>query len=149
DGQSIPFPVQQEDPSNVWSSVPTASIKLKSGKLYRLEVADRPAEQLQWKTSTSPSAKIPSSSLLPYFSSLATKEVFTKVYKAALLVNGFNLSVDEVSYWQSHAADFDNFDFNTVTLPHWKRLQAYTDLRNNLPRTDTTLLGLFKWANKP
>ena len=110
----------------------------------------RLGDELLWKTSTSPSAKIPSSSLLPDFSSQATKEVFTKLYKAALLINGFTLSVDEVSYWQSHKADFDNFDFDAaISLQHWKRLQAYTHLRNNLPRTETTLFDLFKWANKP
>ncbi len=149
DGASIAFTVQQEDPSNVWSSDPADPIKLKSGKLYWLAVTDRPAEQLQWKTSTSPNAKIPISALLPDFSSMATKEVFTKLYKAALVVNGFNLSAEEVSYWQSYATFFDNFDFNAVTLQHWQRLQAYADLRNGLPRTETSLLDLFKWASDP
>ena len=147
-GESIAFTVQQEDPSNVWSSDPLSPTKLKSGKLYSLQVADRPADQLLWKTSTSPSAKIPSSSLLPDFSSTATKTVFTELYKAALLVNGFNLSVDEVGYWQKHATDFDNFDFNAVTLQHWKRLQTYVNLRDSLPRTETSLLDLFKWASQ-
>jgi hypothetical protein len=50
---------------------------------------------------------------------------------------------------QNHAADFDGFDFNAITLQCWKRLQAYTNLRNNLPRTDTTLLDLFQWASQP
>jgi hypothetical protein len=117
--------------------------------LYRLELADRPAGRLEWKTAISPRALLPSSALLPDYSSRATAEPFTKLYKAALLVNGFNLSADEVSYWQSHADDFDGFDSNAVTLGHWKQLQAYCDLRNNLPRTDTTLIDLFKWASEP
>ncbi|WP_375492739.1 neuraminidase-like domain-containing protein [uncultured Nostoc sp.] len=146
DGQSIPFPYQQEDPSNVWSSDP---IKLKSGKLYLLEVTGQSAAQLQWKTATSPKATIPASALLPNYSSQGTEEVFTKLYKAAFLVNGFNLSADEVSYWQAHGSDFDGFDFNAVTLKHWQHLQAYTNLRNNLPRVDKTLLDLFQWAGKP
>ena len=75
--------------------------------------------------------------------------MFAKLFKAALLINGFSLSTDEVSYWQSHADDFAQFDFNAVTLQHWLRLQAYTALRANLPKTDTTLLDLFKWASKP
>jgi hypothetical protein len=147
DGQSIAFDVQQEDPSNVWSS--STSTKLKSGKLYWLQVADRDAGELLWRTPTSPGAKIPNSALLPDFTHQGTTAVFTKLYKAALVVNGFSLSVDEVSYWQQHAPDFDGFDFNAVTMQQWKRLQAYTDLRDNLPRTDTTLIDLFKWAGKP
>ncbi len=147
DGQAIPFPYQQEDPSNVWSTDPTP--KLKSGKLYWLEVTSQSAEQLQWKTATSPKAAIPASVLLPDYSSQGTEEVFTKLYKAALLINGFTLSTDEVSYWQTHAADFDAFDFNAVTLQHWQRLQAYTTLRNKLPKAETILLDLFKWAGQP
>jgi hypothetical protein len=148
DGQSIPFPHQQEDPSNVWWTDP---VKLKSGTLYPLTVTGQPAEQLQWKTATASKAVIPSSALLPNYASEGegTGEVFTKVTKAALLINGFNLSVDEVSYWQAHATDFDNFDLNTITLGHWQRLQAYTDLRSSLPRFESTLLDLFQWATQP
>jgi len=153
DGETRPFVVQQEDPSNVWSTDPATPAKLKSGKLYWLEVSDRPADQLEWRTSSSPSAPIPSSALLPDFSSQGTEEVFIKLTKAALLINGFNLSVDEISYWQTHGTDFaadaKTFDFNLIRLGHWRRLQAYTDLRNNLPRFETTLLDLFAWASKP
>nr|WP_308873994.1 neuraminidase-like domain-containing protein [Thiothrix subterranea] len=143
DGLRIEFPYQQEDPSNVWSSNP---VKLKSGKLYWLEVTDLPASALQWKTATSPKAAIPASMLLPDYSAQGTEEVFVKLYKAALLISGFNLNVDEVSYWQTHAADFDGFDFNAVTLQHWLRLQAYTTLRDRLPKTETSLFDLFQWT---
>lgn len=146
EGQDIPFLYQQEDPNNVWSSDP---VKLKSGKPYWFKTTDLPTNQLKWKTATSPPAAIPTSSLLPDDSTQGTEEVFTKLYKAALLVNGFSLSADEVSYWQTHALDFDGFDFNAITLQHWLRLQAYTALRNNLPQTETTLLDLFQWATKP
>jgi len=153
DGQSIPFTVQQEDPSNVWSTDPASPVKLKSGKLYLLEVNGQSAAGLQWKTSASPTATIPASSLLPDYSSEGTEEVFIKLYKAALLVNGFSLSVDEVSYWQTHgpdfAADSQSFNFNAVTLGHWSRLQAYATLRDKLPKSETSLLDLFKWASKP
>ncbi len=145
DGHSVLFPYQQEDPSNVWWSDP---VKLKAGKLYYLVVSDRTGLQLQWKTATSPKAQIPASYLLPDYSKQGTEEVFTKLYKAALLVNGFNLSTDEISYWQNinNSADFDHFDFNKITLQHWKRLHAYTTLRNSLPRTETNLLDLFNWT---
>jgi len=152
-GQSMPFTVQQEDPSNVWSTDPANPLKLKNGKLYLLEVNGQPAEGLQWKTTASPTATIPASALLPDYSSSGTKEVFIKLCKAALVVNGFNLTVDEASYWQEHGPDFsddsENFDFNTVTLGHWRRLQAYASLRDKLPKTETSLLDLFTWASKP
>jgi hypothetical protein len=149
DGQSIPFTIQQEDPSNVWSTDSASPLKLKSGTLYWLEVNGQPATGLQWKTSASPKALIPASALLPDYSSSGTKDVFIKLYKAALVVNGFNMTVDEVSYWQGHAVDFDGFDFNAVTLQHFRRLQAYTNLRDKLSKTETSLLDVFQWASKP
>lgn len=149
DGQTIAFTVQQLDPTNVWSTDPAIPIKLKSGKLYWIEISGQAATNLQWKTPVSPKSAIPASVLLPDYSSSGTGEVFVKLYKAALLVNGFTLTVDEVSYWQNHAADFDGFDFNTITLQHFRRLQAYTSLRDKLPKTDTSLLDLFQWATKP
>ena len=114
-----PVPLAHEDaPSNAcsgeperWSSDP---VKLKSGSLYLLEVTDRTADQLKWKTPISPLAPIPSSALLPDYSSQGTTDAFTKLAKAAIIVNGFNLSADEASYFQNHAADFDSFDFNAV-----------------------------------
>ena len=146
DGQSFPFKYQQEDPSNVWSTDPTS--KLKSGNLYTLEFIGLLATQLQWKTAISPSATIPTSALLPDLSQ-GTQDLFPKLYKAALLINGFSLSVDEVSYWQDHTNDFDKFDLNAITLKHWQRLQAYTALRGSLPKASTSLLDLFKWASQP
>ena len=149
DGQTMDFTVQQEDPSNVWYTDPAKPVKLKAGKLYWFEVSDRPADQLQWKTASFSDIAIPSSALLPDFSRQGTQEEFVKLYKCALLVNGFGLDADEVSYYQSHATDFDNFDFNAVTLQHWKRLQAYTDLRDKLPKTEYKLLDLFSWSPNP
>jgi hypothetical protein len=149
DGEYIPFKYQQEDPSNVWSTDPTQK-KLKSGRLYWLEVSGQPADHLQWKTATLAKATIPTSALLPdYSQGSEVEEVFRKLSKAALLVNGFNLSVDEVTYWQNHADDFEQFNLNTITLKHWLRLQVYTTLRNSLPKTETNLLDLFEWAAKP
>ncbi|MBP5973609.1 hypothetical protein HW132_12890 [Brasilonema sp. CT11] len=147
DGESIPFKYQQEDPSNVWSTDLTA--KLKSGKLYWLEVSGQQPQDIQWKTATLAKANIPTSALLPdYSQGSEVDEVFIKLFKAALLINGFTLSVDEVTYWQTHADDFNKFNINAITLTHWLRLQAYTTLRSSLPKTETNLLGLFEWATK-
>lgn len=146
EGESYPFPHQQEDPSNVWSTDP---IKLKAGKLCWLEISGLGVSQMQWKTSTSPKASIPASALLPDYSSQGTGEAFVKLYKAALLVNGFSLSVEETSYWQNHPEDFDGFDFNAITLQHWRRMHAYTALRGILPTREKSLLDLFNWACKP
>jgi len=153
DGRAIAFSVQQEDPSNVWSTDPAKPIPLKGGKLYWIEVNGQPATSLQWKTAAAPKAPIPASALLPDYSSSGTAEVFVKLQKTALLVNGFSLGIDELRYWQARGADFADdgkpFDVNAVTLGHWRRLQAYAGLRDKLPQTASNLLSLFEWASKP
>jgi hypothetical protein len=149
DGQSLAFSVQQADPSNVWSTDPAKAVSLKAGKLYVFELADRTADKLFWKSSTSAKVAIPSASLLPDYASAGTSESLIKLIKSALLVNGFTLTRDEVSYWQNHGADFDGFDFNAVSLKQWLHLWAYADLRDALPKTDSSLLDLFGWAGNP
>jgi hypothetical protein len=160
EAQPVSFSREPDDPSAIctvdpkpcWLSDPIKPIKLKSGVLYPFVVPDRRADELKWKTAISPWAPIPISALLPDYSSEGTRQAFVELHKAAIVINGFNLSADEASYLQSHNKDkndFEGFDFNMITLPYWERLQAYTDLRNNLPRTDTGLIDLFQRATKP
>lgn len=154
DGAKIKFEIQQEDPSNVWSTDPDRPVKLKGGHLYWFVVPtsiNEPSHPLQWKTGISPRSAIPSASLLPDYSALGTGKIFDKLKKAALLINGFGLNAEEVSYFQANAADFADdqgnaFDLNAISLGHWRRLQAYASLRKGFPKTESTLLDLFKWA---
>jgi hypothetical protein len=151
DGQAIPFKIQQQDPTNVWST--GKPLPLKNGKPCLLLVKGQPATALQWKTAGTSAASIPASALLPDYSTSGTAEAFDKLYKAALAVNGFALSADEVSHWQAHGADFDDgstpFDFNAISLGHWRRLQTYARLRDSLPATPVRLIDLFAWAHQP
>ena len=143
-GVSIPFPNQQDDPNNVWWTDPP--VKLKAATLYSLETS---VVALQWKTSVSPRAAIPASALLPDYATQGATEAFVKLFKAALVANGFNLSADEVQYLHKQQADFDLLNFNAITMQNWRRLQAYTALRDSLPKTGTTLLDFFMWTHKP
>jgi len=142
-GVSVPFTYQQDDPNNVWWTDP---VPLKAATIYKLETGVFP---LEWKTATAPRAAIPASALLPNYATEGVTESFIKLFKSALIANGFTLNADEVLYLQTHATDFDQFEFNAVTIQHWRRLRAYTKLRDELAQTNTSLLDLFKWAGKP
>lgn len=142
-GVSISFPHQQADPNNMWSSDP---VKLTAGFLVTLTDPSGPATQLQWKTARSPTQPIPSSALLPSYATTAMSAVFVSMVKAGLIINGFSLSVDEVTYFQNNGADFDKLDFNAITLESWKRLSAYVNLKQLLQGPSATLLVLFQWA---
>lgn len=143
DGVAVPFISQNDDPSNIWFSGPQT---LQAGTLYRLDTGGLPPNQLGWRTPTSTEAAIPSSALLPDYTSAAARNVVSEVTKAALLITGFGLTADEVLYLQQHPDDFDGLDFNATTLKAWRRLRAYTTLRHSLPAPTRTLLQLFAWA---
>ncbi|KAH6949413.1 hypothetical protein BKA56DRAFT_289382, partial [Ilyonectria sp. MPI-CAGE-AT-0026] len=146
DNQPVRLVHQQEDPTNVWCSDP---ISLTSGKLYDFTVSGQPASNLQWKTARSPVSNIPNSALLPGHASDSTMDVLTRLYKASLVINIMSITTPEVNYISSNAADFSNINFNCFTLDTWRRLVAYTTLRDSLPATNLTLIDFFKWAKKP
>ncbi|MBC7816723.1 MAG: hypothetical protein IAG10_07540, partial [Planctomycetaceae bacterium] len=149
DGVDYAFTNRQEDPDNVWFTAPTT--KLKAGYVYQFEVRDRSAIQLQWKMATSARSFVPTSALLPDHVSQDPdiSAALSRLFKAAVLINGFGLNADEVSFLQSHGSDFDGLDFNAVDFARWRRLESYVRLRNSLPKLETTLLDLFTWAAKP
>ena len=63
------------------------------------------------------------------------------------MINGFSFTLDEINYLQGHQADFGGFNLDSVTLPGWKRILAYANLRGSLPKLQTGLIDLFKWAS--
>jgi hypothetical protein len=142
-GTTVSFPHQQADPNNIWSSNP---VKLIAGVLVPLTDPAGPATQLKWQTVRSPASSIPSSALLPGSATDNMAAVFVALVKAGLVISTFNLTLDEIAYFQQHGADFDSLDFNAVTLSSWKRLCAYVTLRQSLHGANATLVSLFEWA---
>jgi ABC toxin-like protein/neuraminidase-like protein len=142
-GIPVPFPHQQDDPNNIWSSDP---VKLTAGALITLTDVSGPATQLKWKTTRSPVAPIPSSALLPAYATQAMTTVFVALVKAGITINGFALSFDEVTYFQKNGTDFGGLDFNALSLKTWNRLAAYVNLRQSLQAPKSTLITLFQWA---
>ena len=67
--------------------------------------------------------------------------------KTAMLVSIFDLSVEEVRFFEEYKADFDHLDFKAPTLAHWLRLESYTRLRHSLPQYKLTLVDFWKWIN--
>jgi hypothetical protein len=145
DGAALTF-TAQEDPTNEWWSSPQ---KLQAGKLYNLSVSGIDLKNLNWKSATSSITTIPSSSLLPDFAAANCGPAFIMVVKAAILVNVFELSADEILYLDQQAMDFGDMNFNALTLEQWLRLEAYSRLRNSLPSTKTNILEFFKWTHHP
>ncbi|KAH8910494.1 hypothetical protein BR93DRAFT_988939, partial [Coniochaeta sp. PMI_546] len=145
---AVPFPTQSEDPSNLWSSAP---FPMASGTLYKVALDGISSSQLSWSTTTSPMTAIVSSAWLPSLSSNSVQGVLAKLKKLSILIQGFELSLDEIIYFHEHIIDFVPSGQNDVTLETpdlnlWKRINAYTILRNKLPKQKFRLIDLFKWA---
>lgn len=140
---ALPF-IQQDDPTNEWWSVPT---KLLAGKIYTFQVNDLNSSltDLTWKTATAMPVPIPTAVLLPDFANNSTSAALTLLVKAAILINGFSLSADEVNYIFENVPDF-GVNFNAPDITQWGRLEAYTRLRNSLPQTSTNLLEFLQWT---
>ncbi len=145
-GTSYEFKGPQDDPSNVWWTDPANPVKLKAGTPYTFDSGGLFVSQLNWKTDSLPLSPIPSTALLPDYASAGTKIALVAFVKAAIVVSGFNLTADEIEYLNGNA-NFDDIDLNALKLPQWKRLCDYATLRDSLPKTGTTLLDLFKWAD--
>lgn len=151
-GKPVPFPQQSEDPSNIWTSDPQ---NLVTGTLYDLQLTGINLESLSWRTATSPPAPIPATALLPALTTDSVRDVLTKLAQASLLIRGFNLSLDEVAYFHEHGSDFAAVDggqalqIDAITLGTWKRLEAYTGLRDKLPKQPRQLIDLLGWVGLP
>ena len=151
-GKLVAFPHQSEDPSNIWTSDP---VNLVAGTLCDIQLSGIGPESLSWRTATSPPSTIPPNALLPGLATDSVRDVLTKLARASVLIQGFNLSLDEVAYFHEHGSDFASLsdgkvlEMDAVTLGTWKRLQAYVALRDKLPKQPTQLIDLFGWVGLP
>lgn len=142
DGVSLVFE-QQDDPNDeYWSEAKL----LQAGKLYKLVTTGVELKNVFWKTPASAIVVIPSSALIPDFASEQCSPALIVLKKAAMLVSGFALSADEIQFLDDHKIDFDNLDFNALTLEQWLRLEAYIRLRNSLPQTKINILDFWHWT---
>ncbi|KAJ2899081.1 hypothetical protein MKZ38_003437 [Zalerion maritima] len=153
DGKLYRFEKLQDDPERLWSIATerTPAIVLESGTLYPLELDGIAPGDLQWKTTTSSRVAIPESTFLPNRAEEQLNATFVSLQKLAIVCNGFKLSSGDILHIQSYPSSFavggTSFDFTTLTISMWKRLQSYVEFRDSLPeKTKLPLLDFFTWA---
>ena len=146
DGAAVTFKLDSasDDDAKLWLSDP---LRLTGGRLYAIELNGLLPKDLSWKTERTQLAQVPPSSVLANHVTTALTNLFVVLYKCAIVINGFSLTLDEVEYFQSHKSDFDEFDWNTLTLRQWKRLADYAKLKSSLPKLDQSLINLLTWAS--
>ena len=146
-----------ENGTEWWSE----TITLEAGKLYHLSL-NADLKDVYWKTTTSAITLVPISLLIPDFTSKQCEPALISLKKTAILVSVFNLSADEIAFLDMHKDDFKvkihsyktekslDLDLNSIYLEHWLRLDAYTRLRNSLPKeAKINILDFWKFINIP
>ena len=123
--------------------------KLNGGVMIPLSGNPEAIAKLLWKTSRTTLSLVPPSALLPTSSLKAVLPILEKLWRASVFIKGFSLDFDEILYLQSHKPDFGEFDLNSVNLTAWRRVYAYNQLKDELPRKGNPLVKLFKWGRTP
>jgi len=154
---------------NAWVSDKTP---LKAGQLYslRLEVtASAPPTplttvELRWQSATVPKAIIPATNLYPGAEFDAFAKTFTRLQKAALIINNLKLTADEMAYLSTPSSGF-GFDLNALPLSRdpgsegqidqampalfagWQSVNDLVRLRNSLLQGEISLVDVFTAAS--
>ncbi|KAF1961209.1 hypothetical protein CC80DRAFT_463941 [Byssothecium circinans] len=74
-----------------------------------------------------------------------TKGILEKLVRAAIIINGFALSIEDIKYLQTHPADFGGFDLNGIKIDAWKQVLRFTKFRSSLPARELSLLDFMRW----
>ncbi len=147
DGSTKKFNKKEDSEKEWWNdNVVEVDIELEAGKLYTLS-SDTTIKNIYWKTAASSIAPIPTAALIPDFAWTDCASALDKLKKVAIIVSTFKLSSDEIRFLNQNK-EFEGLDFNTLSLNHFLRLEAYTRLRNSLPQTKLNLLDFFHWVDK-
>ena len=84
-----------------------------------------------------------------------TRRAFRRLHKIAMLVAGFRLTLDELTYLASHGLALDAFSGGRdgaappprPSFDQWQMVRGYTRLRDSLPRNTTRLIDVLTAAS--
>ncbi|OQP55794.1 neuraminidase-like domain-containing protein [Niastella populi] len=129
----------------------TTALKLKAGQLYKLKVTEINGElsRLSWKTPTVPKLQIPESCLFPGVSNTAFDAAYRKLHKAALFINGFSFTTEELKQLYLCKGGFEGMDLNNITMTLMRRFAEYTVVRNRHRKGSISLAAFLAWTRNP
>ena len=127
--------------------VPLNASQMRKIKLEYQETSGSAGIQLTWKTATTATSVVPSSSSYPASVIDAFIQTATIYHRAAKFITGFKLDEKELDHFITFNADFDNIDFKALTPTHWERISDYVSLRNAVPQAQASLVDVFNLAN--
>jgi hypothetical protein len=113
------------------------------------ETSQNAGIRLRWKTVVTAPEIIPASAAYPEAILDDFVKKATLYHRASKFISGFKISETELDYFIRFKSDFKDIDFMALTAEHWKRINDYITLRNNVPQAQSLLTEVFALANRP
>jgi len=155
DGEQINF--YQTDIDTVLpdiDTVPRRPIFLKAGQAYPfiLEGYDEDDNGniigLFMKFNDQAQVKISDKVLFPALRTEAFGKAYIQLQKAAMVVKGFGMKLEEIEFFAEVADSFEGLDFNSLNFPQWLRLEAFYRLQKSLSSPEFSLVEFLRWTDQ-
>lgn len=146
--------IDEEEELNFYRSAP---VFLKAGEIYPFllqgfdEDADGKIMDLYLRFNDKPQIAISDKYLFPALRTETFRKAYIRLYKASMLINGFNMKLSELEIFQDQKFldNFENLNFNKLSFSHWLRLEAFYRLKKSLLAKQLDLVEFLRWSNKP
>ncbi|MDN5940454.1 MAG: hypothetical protein L0H94_01110 [Nitrospira sp.] len=101
------------------------------------------------KFNDQPQIPISDKHLFPALRTEAFTEAYLKLHKAAMLLDGFGMTMAELLLFLEFPSSFDDLNFNGLTFGQWLRLEAFYRLKKSLLAKQLSLIEFLRWTNEP
>ncbi|MCA1990905.1 MAG: Tc toxin subunit A, partial [Coleofasciculus sp. S288] len=135
-------------------TVPQRSIFLKAGQAYSFILKGYDEDEngniigLFMKFNDQAQVKLSDKVLFPALRTEAFRSAYIRLQKAAMVVKGFAMKLEEMEFFRKFSANFAGVDFNFLTFPQWLRLEAFYRLKKSLSPTELSLVEFLRWTNQ-
>lgn len=132
----------------------TNSFTLKAGRAYPFVIKGHDEDDkgniigLFSKFNDQQQTLISNKSLFPALRIGAFQHAYVRLQKAAILLKGFDTTLEELQFFLEFPASFDGLDFNSLTFPQWLRLAAFYRFSKSFPQKELSLLDFLRWTNR-
>jgi hypothetical protein len=86
--------------------------------------------------------------LFPALRTEAFRQAYLRLQKAAMVVEGFGMKLEEIGFFREFPHRFEGVDFNALAFPQWLRLEAFYRLQKSLSQTALSLVEFLRWADQ-
>lgn len=127
---------------------------LKAGQTYSFHLQGYDEDEsgkiigLFFKFYDRPQTEITDKHLFPALRTENFITAYIQLHKAALLLDGLAMTLEEMELFLEFPDSFQGLDFNTLSFPQWLQLEAFYRLKKELRAKALSLVEFLRWSNK-